>query len=80
MDIEWLNNEIGENNFRIVETNGGFHLLIEPENATQYRIEKYNDQNWYQKIQKKYPVDQAGDQLIPIVGTYQGGFTPKFLK
>jgi len=70
--------EVGENNYTIIETRGGYHLLIEPEKATEYRQATFNDKNWYQKIQKKYPVDQSGDQLIPVVGTYQGGFVPRF--
>jgi len=80
LDEDWLEKEIGENNYSIVETRGGFHLLIEPEKATNFRRVKFNDNKWYQKIQMKFPVDQSGDQLIPIIGTYQGGFIPKFVK
>ncbi len=78
LDETWLENEVGENNYTIMETRGGYHLLVEPEKASAYRQIKFNDNNWYQKIQAKYPVDQAGDQLIPVIGTYQGGFVPKF--
>ena len=78
LDKPWLNQEIGKDNYTIIETRGGYHLLIHPEPATNYRQLHYQDKNWYQMIQQKYPVDQAGDQLIPVVGTYQGGFVPKF--
>lgn len=37
------------------------------------------DKNWYPMIQEKFPVDQAGDQLLPVVGAFQGGFVPKFV-
>ncbi len=78
IDEIWLEKEIGKDNYTIVETRGGFHILVVPEKATSYRQKKFNDNKWYQLIQKKYPVDQSGDQLIPVVGTYQGGFVPKF--
>ena len=78
LDEIWLDKEVGENNYTIIETRGGYHLLIEPEEASKYRQSRFNDKNWYQKIQKKYPVDQSGDQLIPVIGTYQGGFVPRF--
>jgi hypothetical protein len=80
LDETWLDNELGPDNYVIIETRGGYHLLVKPEKATHYRLKKFNDKNWYQLIQKKYPVDQSGDQLIPVVGTYQGGFVPKFVK
>lgn len=80
LDEEWLTKEIGQDSYSIIETRGGFHILVEPEKATAFRKEQYNDKNWYQKIQAKYPVDQSGDQLLPVVGTFQGGFMPRFLK
>lgn len=79
LDEDWLKTEIGEGNYVIMETRGGYHLLVQPEKATHFRQENFNDKKWYQLIQKKYPVDQAGDQLIPVVGTSQGGFVPQFL-
>ena len=80
IDDSWLDTEIGKGNYQIVETRGGYHVLVEPELATKFRKSTFNDNRWYQLIQEKYPVDQSGDQLIPIVGTYQGGFVPKFIK
>ncbi|WP_196893702.1 hypothetical protein [Aureivirga marina] len=79
LDKNWLNQEIGENNYTILETRGGFHLLIQPEKASVYRKENFGNKNWFQQIQKKFPVDQSGDQLIPVPGTFQGGFIPKFV-
>ena len=37
------------------------------------------DTKWHQRIQELYNVDQSGDQMIPMPGTYQGGFIPKFI-
>jgi hypothetical protein len=79
IDETWLDKEIGKDNYSIIETRGGYHLVVEPEKASDYRQSNFNDKNWYQKIIKKYPVDQSGDQLIPVVGTFQGGFIPKFI-
>lgn len=79
LDQNWLNEAVGEGNYAIVETRGGYHLLIRPEAATNYRKTNFGDKNWYQLIKKQYPVDQSGDQLIPVVGAVQGGFVPKFI-
>jgi len=80
MDLAWLRKNIGVNNYTIIETRGGYHLLIEPEKASNFRKSEFNDKDWFQEVRKKYPVDQSGDQLLPIPGTFQGGFVPKILK
>lgn len=80
MDTDWLDQEIGANSYSIIETRGGFHLLVKPELASDYRKQHHNNRNWYQQIQNKYPVDQSGDQLLPVVGAFQGGFVPSFVK
>lgn len=79
IDVDWLNETLGKDNFTVIETRGGYHILVQPEQATAYRLQHFGDKNWYSIIQKKYPVDQSGDQLVPVVGTFQGGFTPRFL-
>lgn len=45
-------------------------------------VPKMWGKDWYRIIQKAYGdyVDQTGDNMIPIPGTYQGGFTPKFIE
>ncbi len=80
LDEKWLDAEVGVDNYSIVETRGGYHLLIDPEKATGFRKKNYSDKKWYQAVQKKFPIDKSGDQLIPVVGTFQGGFVPKFVK
>jgi len=79
-DEAWLNTEIGIDNYTILDTRGGYHILVEPEKASYFRQENFNDKNWFQMMQKKYPVDQSGDLLIPVAGTFQGGFIPTFKK
>lgn len=79
VDIEWLIYILGKDSFAVIETRGGYHILIRPKFATIHYNTMFNSKNWYSRIIEKYPVDQSGDQMLPIVGTYQGGFTPKFI-
>jgi hypothetical protein len=57
----------------IVRTRGGFHLLIE-----LAKIDKSIEKTWYKKITAIDGIDIKGDNMIPVIGTYQGGFTPYF--
>ncbi|WIC41493.1 hypothetical protein MA9V1_229 [Chryseobacterium phage MA9V-1] len=61
-----------ENQFRILETRGGYHILVNPDGLVG---------NWFNKVQKMLGVDldQSGDIMIPIPGTHQGGWTPRFV-
>ena len=57
---------------KILETRGGFHAII--------RLDKIHDKyvkSWYKNITIMGGADIAGDTLIPIPGTYQGGWVPK---
>lgn len=81
--------------YRILETRGGYHILVcppgkkdhldlkLPKGQIAYMQEsgKIFPVNWYVAIQNAFGenLDQAGDQLIPIPGCIQGGFTPKFI-
>lgn len=55
---------------RFLQTRGGFHLLVKIE-----KIAKEFRNIWYQGI-VSLGSDIKGDDLIPIPGCYQGGFTP----
>ena len=57
---------------KILETRGGFHAII--------RLDKIHDKyvkSWYKNITTMNGADIAGDTLIPIPGTHQGGWVPK---
>ncbi|MAX51431.1 MAG: hypothetical protein CMH22_05585 [Methylophaga sp.] len=57
--------------FDIVQTKGGYHVLVDPSKTTEKR--------WYQNMMSNKNVDQAGDLLLPVPGCCQGDFTPKFI-
>lgn len=77
--IDEIRNEIIANDLinidscNFLHTRGGFHLLIELS-----RINKQFEKTWYKSITSLNGVDIKGDNMIPIPGTYQGGFIPKF--
>lgn len=58
--------------YNIVETRGGFHILVQPELTTNKR--------WYQDILKNFDIDQKGDLLLPVPGCFQGGYVPVIYK
>ncbi len=65
---------INQDAVTILLTRGGFHALI--------RLQSVEDKfvkTWYREISKLPGVDIVGDNIIPIPGTYQGGFTPILL-
>lgn len=58
-----------------LQTRGGFHLLVELDKIQSNFIKK-----WYNNLTKLPGCDVRGDNLMPVPGTYQGGFTPKLFK
>lgn len=57
----------------ILETRGGYHILVRVKDIKpEYKSKFYNGI-------KSLNVDQTGDQMIPIPGCTQGGFIPKFI-
>ena len=71
---EALKGQINEEALTYVKTRGGFHLLVDYE-----KIHFNYRKSWYNTISKIEGVDVSGDGLLPVVGCYQGGFTPYFI-
>jgi len=55
----------------IIQTRGGFHLLVETN-----KIDSKYKKSWYREIVSMSDVDIRGDNLVPVPGCCQGGFTP----
>ena len=68
-----LTQTVGAQNYKIVQTKGGCHVLLPPE-----KIDKVK--NWYQYLNSMLMPDQTGDILTPVPGCNQGGFTPKLYR
>jgi hypothetical protein len=82
VDLNKLNDILPDGSYKILETRGGYHLLVDP-NLPTYNVDgRHNKEfwsNWYKNITNAFTVDQAGDQMMPVPGTTQGGFIPKFI-
>lgn len=57
-----------------VETRGGVHCLVETS-----KVKPELKKSWYMSMKKLSNLDQAGDQLLPVPGSIQGGFVPVFV-
>lgn len=71
---------INEEAITVVETRGGFHLIIEPE-----KVHENYTRTWYNDIAKDLSIFSSdkrnkGDIMLPVPGTYQGGFTPRIIR
>lgn len=59
----------------LIETRGGFHLLIKTVDAKRGFSEKL----WYKKLTALSDVSADPNSMIPVVSCYQGGFCPRFV-
>ena len=66
-----LINIVDSDCWEILETRGGYHILVDPNNA--------NNKFWYNDIKNSFVCDVVGDNMIPVIGCTQGNFTPKFV-
>lgn len=72
--ITQIKTYVNEGAITWLRTRGGLHVLIDPSKVThEYK------RGFYQGISSISQVDQKGDLLIPVPGTFQGGFTPCFV-
>jgi len=71
----WIKESCGKTvDYKILESRGGFHLLINPDS-----VEEQYKKSWYNKLKKNPAIDQIGDMMIPVIGCTQGDFIPKFV-
>ena len=70
---EWVADRAGYFACKTLVTRGGYHILVNVE-----KIDSDKVKTWYNAISKNQYIDQKGDMMIPVPGTFQGGFIPKF--
>jgi len=73
VNFQQLANVIDPSCLSIVETRGGFHVLVKVADI----LPEYK-KSFFKNI-VALGVDQTGDQLLPIPGCVQGGFMPRFI-
>jgi len=73
-DFGELQQSINSSCLKVVKTRGGFHILVKLS-----EVEDSYKKTFYTKIMS-LGADQTGDQLLPIPGCVQGGFTPHFIE
>lgn len=64
-------NVINENAYDIIDTRGGFHLLVNPVLV----VEQYS-KTWYKKLSEINGCDVSNGSLLPVPGCTQGGYMP----
>lgn len=70
--LELMLSHINRDAVQILETRGGYHLLVKPQ-----MVEPKYAKTWYKNMASM--CDQIGDQMIPVPGCTQGNFTPHFI-
>ena len=65
---------VGRQAVTVVQTRGGFHVLVRPEQVV------CETKSWYPILVRELNCDQTGDLMMPVVGCCQGGFVPTFHK
>ena len=74
IDLTKLEDILPREAYDILETRGGYHVLVNTAIAKLVPMQK-----WHTEIRRVFDVDHVGDQFIPVPGCCQGGFVPKFL-
>jgi hypothetical protein len=78
VDIEPIKNQL-KNYLNLdcctfIKTRGGFHVMIE-----LAKLERQYNKTFYKNVLTLDGCDIVGDNMIPVIGTYQGGFVPYFI-
>lgn len=75
VDLSVLPSILGSTPYRVLETRGGYHIMI-----SLHEIDNNIKKSWYNDIKSVFGewLDQQGDIMIPIPGTSQGNFKPRF--
>lgn len=72
--ISEINSKINSDCYRVIKTRGGVHILVELK-----KVEPFYTKTWHKGLTAIEGVDIKGDSMIPVVGCYQGGYTPHFI-
>lgn len=72
--LEHLKNRINPDSIKILQTRGGYHILVRPD-LVYFDMRK----TFFNLLKGNLNTDQTGDLLLPCPGCLQGGFTPKFI-
>lgn len=73
--IDYVKSLVGAECFNVIETRGGFHLIVEVDKV------QATVKDWYNSICNGLNYDQKGDIMSPIPGCVQGpiDFTPRMI-
>lgn len=85
VDITKIKTILPPETYHVLQTRGGYHLLVDSKAATKRinYLKNYHfnyPQNWYLAIKETFDCDNIGDMMIPVPGCVQGGFEPKFIE
>ena len=69
-----IEGKINKNALTFVKTRGGFHVLVK-----MGLVENQYKKTWYNTLTSVVGCDIRGDNLLPVIGCVQGGFTPHFI-
>ena len=70
-----LNKLINEDCYRILKTRGGFHGIVELS-----KVDRKFSETWYKSTTTLAGCDLNRENMLPVCGTFQGGFIPNFIK
>ena len=70
-NLNILEDILDKGSYRILETRGGFHILVDPKKVITHKRTFYKNLAVY--------ADKTEDNLIPVPGCVQGDFVPRFL-